>query len=196
MIGLTALIGDPVMCILIIEGKTPNDAVEAGINFTAMSTVEPSDDDYIIKNSGSGKHFLGGPKCTFGNKKVPALVQWTESVYTTSQELVKAFQVMDQLELFPRTDTMEPFLLLDDGHDSRLEMSFLHYINNPRDHWIVYFGVPFGTALWQVGDSKEQNGRFNIALKKAKDTVLKMKEELGITDSVTATDLMSIINIV
>ena len=52
MIGLTALTGDPVMCILIIEGKTPNGAVEAGNYFTVMPTGKPSDDDYIIKNSG------------------------------------------------------------------------------------------------------------------------------------------------
>jgi len=194
LIGLTALTGDPVMCILIIEGKTPNGSVESGIDFTVMPSGEPSDEDYIIRNSGPGKHFPGGPVCTFRNKKVPALIRWTESASITSQVLVEALQVMDELELFPRTDTVKPFLLLD-GHGSRLEMPFLHYINNPKDHWVVCFGVPYGTALWQVGDSKEQNGSFNIAINSAKDEVLERKEELGITDGVTDTDMMPIINI-
>ena len=43
MIGLTALTEDPVMCILLLEGKTPNGLVEAGINFTVIPVGEPSD---------------------------------------------------------------------------------------------------------------------------------------------------------
>ena len=194
MIGLTALTGDPLICILILEGKTPNGSVEAGIDFTVTPVGEPSDDDYIIRNSGPGKHFPGGPVCTFRNKKVPALIRWTESASITSQVLVEELQLIDKLELFPRTDTVKPFLLLD-GHGSRLEMPFLSYINNPKDHWVVCFGVPYGTALWQVGDSKEQNGSFNIALNSAKDEVLERKEQFGITEGVTDTDLMPIINL-
>ena len=101
---------------------------------------------------------------------------------------------MDDLELFPWTDTMKPFLLLD-GHGSRLEMPFLQYINNPKDHWVVCIGVPYGTALWQVGDSKEQNGSFNMAMTKAKDEMLEKKIELGLPDGIVETDMMALINI-
>ena len=44
-------------------------------------------------------------------------------------------------------------------------------------------------------DSKEQNRSFNIALNSAKYEVLKRIEQCGITDGVTDTDLMSIINL-
>ena len=36
MIGFTALTGDPVMCVLIFEGKRPNGSIEAGINHQAQ----------------------------------------------------------------------------------------------------------------------------------------------------------------
>ena len=102
MIRLTALAGDPMMCVLIIEGKTPNGSVESGIDFIVMPSGEPSDEDYIIRNSGPEKHFPGGPVCTFRNKKVPALIRWTESASKTSQVLVEVLQVMDELEIFSK----------------------------------------------------------------------------------------------
>ena len=84
--------------------------------------------------------------------------------------------------------------MLLDGHGSRLQLPFLQYINTPKDHWVVCIGVPYGTALWQVGDSKEQNGSFNMAITKAKDHLLEYKESIGLTNGVVATDLMPIIN--
>ncbi len=57
MIGLTDLTGKPVMCILIIDGKTPNGSIESGIDFTLIPSGDPSDDDYIINNN--------EPVCTF-----------------------------------------------------------------------------------------------------------------------------------
>ena len=74
LIGLTAFTGEPVMCVIIVEGKLPNGAIEAGIDIT----VEPSgcidDPDFIFNNSGNGCYYPGGPKCTYRGKKVPALV--------------------------------------------------------------------------------------------------------------------------
>ena len=51
-----------------------------------------------------------------------------------------------------------------DKHGSRLELPFLKYINDKTTEWCVYLGVPYGTAYWQVGDNKEQNGSFNMAM--------------------------------
>ena len=56
-------------------------------------------------------------------------------------------------------------------------MPFLKYINTPTDHWVVCIGVPYGTALWQVGDSKEQNGSFNMAISKANQEILEFKKK-------------------
>ena len=194
LIGLTALTGEPVMCIIIIEGKKPKGSIEAGIDINVNPIGEPTDNNFIWNNSGPGKYYPGGPVCYFRGKKIPPFVRWHESGSITSAYLKEALSTLDYLEVFDRKeDGASPFLLLD-GHSSRLEMPFLQYINDPKDHWIACIGVPYGTALWQVGDSKEQNGSFNIALSKAKQKLLEKKELLGLPPSLTDTDMMPIIN--
>ena len=54
MIGLTALTGVPVMCVIIIEGKRPNGSIEAGIDITIQPKGDSYDHDFILKNSGPG----------------------------------------------------------------------------------------------------------------------------------------------
>ena len=73
-------------------------------------------------------------------------------------------------------------------------MIFLKYINTPEDHWVVCLGVPYGTALWQVGDSKEQNGSFNMALTKAKQQLLQFREKKCLSGKLVSTDLIPLIN--
>jgi len=62
-----------------------------------------------------------------------------------------------------------------DEHGSHFELPFLEYLNDERTKWTVSIGVPYGTNLWQVGDSAEQNGSFKITLKKAKHYVIEQK---------------------
>ena len=61
-------------------------------------------------------------------------------------------KVIDKTEVFDRTDGIAPFLLLD-GHGSRVQLTFLEYINNPANPWSVCIGVLNGTSCWQFGDS-------------------------------------------
>ena len=152
-------------------------------------------DTYFFKNTGAGKYFPGPPVCEFRGKTIPALVRWNESATITSEILVEMLATLDVLNVIPRDDTnIKPFLLID-GHKSRLELPFLEYINTPKDHWVVCLGVPYGTALWQVGDSKEQNGSFNIALTKAKQDLLDFKLTKMTQDQyLKPTDLMPLIN--
>jgi len=194
MIGLTAFTGEPVMCILILEGKNPKGNIEAGIDISVSPVGDNQDSNFILSNSGPGKYFPGGPECLFRGKKVPAFIRWHESASITTQILVEALQTLDSYDLFPRTEKVKPFLMLD-GHKSRLELPFLRYINTPKDHWVVCIGVPYGTALWQVGDSKEQNGSFNIAMYRAKKELLAKKDEIGLhDDGLIDTDLIPLIN--
>ena len=88
LIGLTAFTGEPVMCILIIEGKKPNASIEAGIDIRVTPTGSFSDRDFILKTCGNAKYFPGGPECTFRGKKVPAFIRWHESASITSDILV------------------------------------------------------------------------------------------------------------
>ena len=195
MIGLTALDGSPVMCILIIAQKVKDLSIETGIDITVNPDGDPKDGDhYFFNNSGPGKYFPGPPTCTFRGKEIPALVRWNESGNITSDILVEALSTLDVMKVIPRNDNVKPFLQLD-GHGSRLELPFLNYINTPEDHWVVCLGVPYGTALWQVGDSKEQNGAFNIAFTKAKQDLLKFKITKMTDSSLRPTDLIPLINI-
>ena len=195
LIGLTALDGSPVMCILIIQGKTKDLSVETGIDIKVTPEGDSKDGDtYFFKNSGPGKYFPGPPTCRFRGKDIPALVRWNESGSITSEILVEALTTLDMMHVVPRDDGIKPFLLLD-GHGSRLELPFLRYINTPEDHWVVCLGVPYGTALWQVGDSKEQNGSFNIAFARAKADLLQYKiKKMTQDSSLRPTDLMPLIN--
>ena len=179
IISLTNFSGDPVMYLLIIEGKLPNGAIEADIDIQIQPEGTTTDHDFILKNSGKGKYFPGGPECVYHGKKVPALVRWQENASITSEILVDMLQTLDQMDAIPRSDNAKPFILLD-GHCSRLEMPFWKYVNTPADNWIACIGVPYGTALWQVGDSKEQNGSFNMAMTKAKQNLLELKDSLGL----------------
>jgi len=50
--------------------------------------------------------------------------------------------------------------------------------NGDEMQWNVAIGTPYGTHIWQVGDSSEQNGMFKTAMKQQKQYVLK-KQSLG-----------------
>ena len=89
----------------------------------------------------------------------------SESGSITADLLVSMLKVIDKTEVFDRTDGIAPFLLLD-GHGSRVQLTFLEYINNPANPWSVCIGVPYGTLYWQVGDSSQQNGSFKMKLVK------------------------------
>ena len=94
------------------------------------------------------------------------------------------------MNVIPRDSNKKPFLLLD-GHQSWLEIPLFEYINTPEDHWVVFPGVPYWTAQWQVGNSKEQNGSFNIAFTKAKQELLNLKiKKMAKDTSLQPTDLM------
>ena len=57
--------------------------------------------------------------------------------------------------------------MLVDGNGSTFALECLQYIRDENHKWDVIFGVPYGTLLWKVGDSSEQNGTYkSILLKK------------------------------
>ena len=96
----------------------------------------------LFANSDPRKQFPVTPTCRFRGKKNSYFVRWNESGSI--------------LNIVERYGNQKLFLFLD-IHSSCFEIPFLKYINTPEDHWVVCLGVPYGTALWQVGDSEEQN---------------------------------------
>lgn len=71
VISLTNLKGEPVMCVVIIEGTARQLEVELGVDYSAHWEGSVEDANFIKKNTGPGKRFPGGPKCKFQRKEVP-----------------------------------------------------------------------------------------------------------------------------
>ena len=82
-----------------------------------------------------------------------------------------------------------------DGYESRLELPFLNYINDKTIKWCVCLGVPYGLAYWQMGDCKEQNGSFNMAMTYAKRKLLDLKYQSYMNETIDKSDLILLINI-
>jgi hypothetical protein len=85
-------------------------------------------------------------------------------------------------------------VLLLDGHNSRFNLGFLEYINDPSTKWFVVLGLPYGTHVWQVGDSSEQNGSFNNAFYGACDILYDRKRKTGQPPTIVKTDIMPLVN--
>ena len=193
LLGLTALNGDPVMCVVIFAGKRETKLYETGMDIFAEQIGEVGDEDFFEKNSGKGRRYPGGPTCSFQGKTVPCLTRFSPKGSITSAILVDILATLDLIGVFDRSDGKVPFLLLD-GHGSRIELHFLAYINDPAHKWVVCIGVPYGTALWQVGDSSEQNGAYMMALSVIKAMIIERKQERMMPLTIDAHEIIIMVN--
>ena len=100
---------------------------------------------------------------------------------------------MDHLGIIDRKDGLKPFLLLD-GQGSRFELLFLCYINNPQHEWATCIGVPYGTDLWQVGDTEQQNGTFKARLAQAKENLMEKRKKSLLPMELVPTDIIPLLN--
>ena len=170
-LGVTSFDGKPVMCVVIMTGKRRDVSVETGIDWDLLDSVDDTEidntEDYAFfeKHFGSSKLFPSGPSCHFKGKDVPAFITFSESGGMDGWILREIFRRLDALKLYDedRKKGLIPFALLD-CHQSRFDLDFLLYINDTATKWNVCLGVPYGTALWQVGDASEQNGSFKMSL--------------------------------
>ena len=194
VLGLTALNGEPALCVIIFSGKQPNMDVESGIDIMAEVNGKYDDADFHMKNLGPGKMFPGGPTCTFNGVEVPCMCRWTPKGSITSDILRDMIKTLDELEIVDCLEGKKPFLL-QDGHASRFELPFLEYIIDDEHEWVVCIGVPYGISLWQVGDATEQNGLYKIYLYKGKDKLLKYKlTHMMSKPSIESTDIIPLHN--
>ena len=171
------------MCAIIIKGESLREHEKIGFNICSPDWKEGMEDwddeklSDILKEEnmcGLDKLFPCGPTCEYNGKTVPCFISWTNKGSITGTLLAEMLKLMDKHELFDRSDGIDPFLLLD-GHGSRFEAPFVEYIHGKNEGkyvWTVTIGVPYGTNLWQVGDSIEQNGSFKFHLKEAKELLL------------------------
>ena len=69
-------------------------------------------------------------------------------------------------------------------------------VNDSTTEWCFFLDVPYETAYWQVDDSKEKNGSFNVAMIDAKRKLLDLKYSHYLKEIIEKIDLMLLINIV
>ena len=216
-IGLTGLDGKPAMCIVIFAGVERNLQMESGVDTSVVDRdsnadayaddADAADDDdtltqeeedlaYFRSNYGEGKLFPGGPVCQFNNKEVPTMIRYSKSGGITTSILTDILRTVDDLGIYEdeRKEGIKPFLLLD-GHQSRFGIEFLQYITDPNHPWKVCIGVPYGTALWQVGDSSQQNGRYKMTTSEKKKLIMQGRIRQFISElEILPSDIIVIIN--
>lgn len=205
-LGLTNLCGDAIMCVIIFEGKERSIIQESGIDpFHPLyneyehdhHSTKESNFSFFEENYGPGNLFPGGPICEFEGKLIPCMIRYSENGSITPDILRDILKTLDELNIFKeyRDKGVTPFLLVD-GHQSRFHTKFLEYITNEEHPWKVSIGVPYGTSLWQVGDSYQQNGRYKVTLMKSKKLIMDRRIEYFISDmELTATDVIPMINL-
>ena len=67
-------------------------------------------------------------------------------------------------------------------------------MNSDKHRWNVCLGVPYGTALWQVGDSSQQHGLFKMLLNMAKRNLFKKRKDFSLQDMhIVKTDIVSLV---
>ena len=131
---------------------------------------------FFESNYGEGKLFPGAPSCYYKGVEVPALVTFTKGGGMDGAILKQIFQRLDTLNIYneDREKGILPFVLLD-GHQSRFDIDFLTYINDVNHRWNVCLGVPYGTALWQVADSSQQNGKYKMLMNEIKKELFRQR---------------------
>jgi len=176
LLGVTACDGSPVMWVVIFAGKQKISLYETGMDPFANIKNTPTEKDFFDNNSGPGKLYPGGPKCTYKGKEVLCMCRWTSKVSIDSTILTNILRTLDVIGCYDgdRRNGFKPILLLD-THVFRMELEFLSYINSAGTEWVVCIGVLYSTALWQVGDSSQQNGSYQMTCTQFKRRLLIMK---------------------
>ena len=191
VLGFTNGRGDPVCCVIILACTELTAKCIMGVQPWADVVGDPMVD--IEANShGIDKFYPYGPTCVVGGKSVESYVTCSESGSITSDVLTNILKYLDQKLQFDRSEA-DPFLLLD-GHGSRFELPFLDYIVDPTSKWTVCIGVPYGTNLWQVGDSSQQNGAYKMALTVEKQNLLEKKTKLCLDTKIERHDAVGLVH--
>ena len=164
ILPFTSASGEAVCCVIIFKGasKEVPQLWKTGVDVTVTPLRNEHGEIDLENNLGEGNYYPEGPACNYRGKHVKCLTFCSESGGITGEILVSILEYFDGIDLFPRALGGPIPMLIVDGHQSRLDPSFINYINDKQHEWRVYFGVPYATVLWQVGDASEQNGKFKI----------------------------------
>jgi hypothetical protein len=196
----TAATGEPVMCVIILQDETKDlpFLVHQGFDWMAdyngIESIDSScmDDSFLEQNIRSSGLFPGGPPYTFRGKQIPCYVTATPHGGIDAEALTDTLRTMDRLGIYECRDDLCPFVLLD-GHQSHFDEIFLQYINDPAHKWVVAISVPYGTHIWEVVDSSEQNGSFKMSFNNWLDRLLEWKCQLNLSLTFCCTDIIPLV---
>ena len=194
MLAVTALTGETVCCVVIIEGKrlAAQDLTGEDIMVSPGSDNLSWDNE---RNHGPGKRYPGGPTCFFRGKVIPAFVTFSDSGGVTSEILTGVLKHIDKCQVFER-NTNAPFTptIQLDGHHTRFGLNFLEYCRRPESKWEVTIGCPESTHLWQIQDSSEMNGSNKKETYHFKEKLLAFKRRMNLPLAITRPDIIPIVN--
>jgi hypothetical protein len=191
VLGFTAGDGNPVCCVIILSGTDLKANHIMGVQ--PWIPVEGDVTEQLEENSGGlDKFYPFGPKCFHNGHEISTYVTISENGSITSEILTNVMRHLDTYLQWDRTEAI-PFVLLD-GHGSHFGIDFLRYISDNNSKWTVCVGVPYGTHLWQVGDSAEQNGSFKMALIKAKQKIINEKARLRLPCKLERQDIVGLVH--
>jgi hypothetical protein len=147
----------------------------------------------VEENShGPLKFYPYGPTCIIGGKTVETYVTCSENGSITGNILTDVLRQLDAHLQFDHEEAT-PFLLLD-GHGSRFKLVFLNYVTDERTKWMVCISIPYGTNLWKVGDSPQQNGAFKMRLTYEKKALIKETSKLYMECRIKKHDIVGLVH--
>jgi hypothetical protein len=205
VLGFTAATGGPVMCAIIIAASKLKVTDITGCNPLSVDARDVSSDDMKQleaeiqsmndeHSNGVDQMFPFGPTCTFLGVEVPTFVTCSKNGSITIQLLTNILQTTDKLCLFDRSYGTN-ICLLCDGHGSRFKEPFIKYTLESSTPCGCCIGVPYGTSLWQVGDSEKQNGTFKVECNKSKSDTVTAKIRAGLPDTLERSDIVRIVHV-
>ena len=118
-------------------------------------------------------------------------MEWKGSV--TTEILRDILATLDTLQVFDLSKGKTPCVLLD-GHASHFGLPFLEYITDILHPWCFVIGVPYGTAIWWVGDSVKQNGTHNMSSVREKCRIVEEKQKIFLPPTIEPHDILKIVS--
>ena len=105
-------------------------------------------------NIESEKYHPGGPSCNYKGGKVSCLVEFSEGGYISGHIITNVLRNLDALKLYENYGK-KLFFLYCWLMEMVVILKFLQYICDKNHKWVIVFGVPYETSLWQVGDTEK-----------------------------------------
>ena len=196
LLGFTNSCGDPILRGIIFVGENLTPLERLGIDITTKRIGDnPWHAILDDVNYGPGKFYRSPPTCSFKGKEVSTYVTCSSKGSITSDILAEMLKQINKTGILPREPNGPTSFLLLDGHDSRLDLPFLNYINNQEKKWVVCLGLPNGMSLWQVGDASQQNECYKMCYAKRKMELIKFKQDHNVfSKNMERTDIVPIMN--